>query len=158
MEKGSERLNLFLNFIKPNAGEMIIDGINCTDEPLKAKSKLAYVSENVMLYSNFTAMQNLDFFARLAGHSHYTKDDFRRLWNRIDRSNDGKKGNDIRHKKNRQNKAIAISMYQHGDFKTKKEAAEHINTKLPHITVDLACIYLRNIFFYYRPRDHREVF
>jgi hypothetical protein len=75
----------------------------------------------------------------------FTKDDFRRLWNRIDRSNDGKKGNDIRHKKNRQNKAIAISMYQHGDFKTKKEAAEHINTKLPHITVDLACRYLRNI-------------
>ena len=28
---------------------------------------MAYVSENVMLYRSFTARQNLDFFARLAG-------------------------------------------------------------------------------------------
>ena len=28
---------------------------------------MAYVSENVMLYGNFSARQNLDFFTRLSG-------------------------------------------------------------------------------------------
>jgi len=62
-------INLFLNFIEPTSGEAIVDGIITHIDPLKAKTRLAYVSENVMLYPNFTALQNLDFFARLAGRS-----------------------------------------------------------------------------------------
>src|SRR5664279_3519628 len=51
-------INLFLNFIEPTEGEARIDGIASHREPLKAKEKIAFVSENVMLYPNFTAMQN----------------------------------------------------------------------------------------------------
>jgi ABC-2 type transport system ATP-binding protein len=61
-------INLFLNFIEPTEGEARIDGIATHREPLKAKEKIAFVSENVMLYPNFTAMQNLDYFTRLSGH------------------------------------------------------------------------------------------
>lgn len=76
-------INLFLNFIEPTEGEARIDGIVTHKDPLQAKQKVAYVSENVMLYPNFTALQNLDFFARLGGKTHYTKEDYRRVLLRV---------------------------------------------------------------------------
>lgn len=76
-------INLFLNFIEPTEGEARIDGIVTHKEPLHAKQQIAFVSENVMLYPNFTAIQNLDFFARLGGKTNYTKDDYRRVLLRV---------------------------------------------------------------------------
>ncbi len=69
-------INLFLNFIEPTGGEARIDGIPTHREPLEAKKRVAYVSENVMLYPNFTALQNLDYFARLGGKTGYSPDDY----------------------------------------------------------------------------------
>jgi ABC-2 type transport system ATP-binding protein len=69
-------INLFLDFIPPTEGEARINGINCHQNPLDAKKYVAYVSENVMLYGNFTARQNLDFFAQLGGKAHLTKQDY----------------------------------------------------------------------------------
>ncbi len=60
-------INLFLNFIDPTEGEARIDGIVTHRDPLKAKEKVGFVSENVMLYPNFTALQNIDYFTRLSG-------------------------------------------------------------------------------------------
>lgn len=60
-------INIFLNLIPPTSGDARICGVVTHVEPLKAKEQLAYVSENVMLYGNLTARQNLDFFARLSG-------------------------------------------------------------------------------------------
>jgi len=68
-------INLFLNFIEPTAGTALVDGIDVTREPLKAKKLLSYVSENVMLYSNFSARQNLTFFAGLAGLDNLDKNE-----------------------------------------------------------------------------------
>lgn len=70
-------INLFLNFIEPTSGEARIDGIPTHREPLEAKKRVAYVSENVMLYQNFTALQNLEFFARLGGRTDSGPDDYR---------------------------------------------------------------------------------
>jgi ABC-2 type transport system ATP-binding protein len=36
-----------------------------------------------MLYSNFTAFQNLDFFARLAGKNDYSKNDYKAVLKRV---------------------------------------------------------------------------
>ena len=69
-------INLFLDFIPPTQGEARINGINCHQNPLEAKKYVAYVSENVMLYGNFTARQNLDFFAKLGGKARLTKKDY----------------------------------------------------------------------------------
>ncbi|MBI2418340.1 MAG: ABC transporter ATP-binding protein [Ignavibacteriales bacterium] len=69
-------INLFLNLIEPSAGEARINGIVTHKEPLKAKKHVAFVSENVMLYNNFTALQNLDYFARLGGRTGLTKEDY----------------------------------------------------------------------------------
>ncbi|MEM7584231.1 MAG: ABC transporter ATP-binding protein, partial [Acidobacteriota bacterium] len=60
-------LNLFLGFIEPTSGEARIDGVATHIDPLRAKQRIAYVSENVALYPHFTALQNLDFFVRLGG-------------------------------------------------------------------------------------------
>ena len=75
-------INLFLNFIEPTEGEARIDGIVTHKEPLKAKEKIAFVSENVMLYPNFTAIQNLEYFTRLGG-KHYTRDKYREVLLRV---------------------------------------------------------------------------
>ena len=76
-------INLFLNLIEPTEGEARIDGIVSHREPLEAKSRVAFVSENVMLYPNFTALQNLEFFARLGGKTAYTREDYRDVLRRV---------------------------------------------------------------------------
>jgi ABC-2 type transport system ATP-binding protein len=76
-------VNLFLNLIEPTEGEARINGIIAHKEPLRAKQHVAFVSENVMLYSNFTALQNLDFFAKLGGKDNLTRDNYRDVLLRV---------------------------------------------------------------------------
>ena len=74
-------INLFLNFIEPTDGTALINNIDITKEPLEAKKYVSYLSENVMLYGNFSARQNLDFFAKLGGKEHLGKDEYYHLFN-----------------------------------------------------------------------------
>jgi ABC-2 type transport system ATP-binding protein len=60
-------ISCFLDFIVPSSGRAEINGIHVGSRPLEAKSKVAYVSENVALYGALSARQNLAFFARLGG-------------------------------------------------------------------------------------------
>jgi ABC-2 type transport system ATP-binding protein len=76
-------INLFLGFIPPTAGTCLINGIDVNRDPLEAKKYVSFVSENVMLYGNFTARQNLDFFAKLGGRSALTKSDYYRAMGRV---------------------------------------------------------------------------
>jgi ABC-2 type transport system ATP-binding protein len=76
-------INLFLNFIPPTTGTCFINGIDVTHDPLQAKRYVAFVSENVMLYGNFTARQNLDFFAKLGGKDRLVKDDYYQVMRRV---------------------------------------------------------------------------
>ncbi len=76
-------INLFLNLIEPTDGEARIAGIVTHKEPLRAKQHVSFVSENVMLYPNFTALQNLDFFSRLGGKTEYSRDDYRDVLRRV---------------------------------------------------------------------------
>lgn len=69
-------VNLFLNFIEPTSGKVLINGTDVTKEPLEAKKYVSYVSENVMLYGNFTARQNLDFFAKLGGKKNLAREEY----------------------------------------------------------------------------------
>lgn len=69
-------LNILMSFIEPTSGDAKIEGISVHKEPLRAKRHLAYVSENVHMYPNFTARMNLDFFARIAGRRGLTNDDY----------------------------------------------------------------------------------
>lgn len=69
-------INIFLDFIQPTSGNAYINGVDVNSDPLEAKRNVAFVSENVQLYPNFTAIQNLDFFVRLGGKSHYSRTDY----------------------------------------------------------------------------------
>ena len=76
-------INLFLNFIDPSSGKALVDGIDVTEQPLKCKSLLSFVSENVMLYDNFSAYQNLDYFTKLAGNAQTSRNDFRAVLEQV---------------------------------------------------------------------------
>ena len=76
-------INLFFDFIPSSSGQALIDGIDVADKPLDAKRRASYVSENVMLYGNFTARQNLDFFAKLGGKENLNKEDYYKVMRRV---------------------------------------------------------------------------
>ena len=76
-------INLFLNFIPPTTGTCYVNGIDVTKDPLEAKKYVSFVSENVMLYGNFTARQNLDFFAKLGGKTNLAKNDYYQVMRRV---------------------------------------------------------------------------
>ena len=69
-------INLFLDFIQPTAGAALLNGIEVSRDPLEAKKHVSYVSENVRLYGNLTARQNLEFFARVARKDDLKKNDY----------------------------------------------------------------------------------
>jgi ABC-2 type transport system ATP-binding protein len=67
-------LMLALGFAEPTSGRVLINDIDVRKEPLRAKKHVSYVSENVQLYGNFSAMQNLEFFAQVGGKPQITRD------------------------------------------------------------------------------------
>jgi ABC-2 type transport system ATP-binding protein len=76
-------INLMLDFIPPTEGTATINGIDVTKDPLEAKKYVSYLSENVMLYGNFTARQNLDFFTRLGGKKNVSKEEYYACMRRV---------------------------------------------------------------------------
>ncbi len=76
-------INLFLNFIPPTEGTVFIEGIDMIKEPLKAKDFVSFVSENVTLYGNFSAFQNINYFSKLAGKRNLTRDDYANVMKRV---------------------------------------------------------------------------
>ncbi|MGV3515865.1 ABC transporter ATP-binding protein [Luteitalea sp.] len=73
-------INLFLNFIAPTSGTASINGLDVTAAPLETKKYLAYIPETVMLYKNLTGIENLEYFAALAGRADYTRADLLRFF------------------------------------------------------------------------------
>ena len=76
-------LMVALGFTEPTAGTVRICGVDVTQDPLEAKRHVAYVSENVMLYGNFTARQNLDFFTKLGGKKDASDADYAQVLGRV---------------------------------------------------------------------------
>lgn len=76
-------IDLILGFIDPTEGTALINSIDVVKNPLEAKKYVAYVSENVMLYGNFTARQNLDFFTKLGGNKKATREDYDTAMRRV---------------------------------------------------------------------------
>jgi len=61
----STTINIICGFIPASSGDVFIDDISMNENPLQLRNKIAYLSENVMLYDNFTGYQNLQYFAKL---------------------------------------------------------------------------------------------
>lgn len=60
-------INLFLNFIDPTSGRVVVDGIDVKDNPRETKKRLAYIPERVTLYPRLTGLENLAYFHELSG-------------------------------------------------------------------------------------------
>lgn len=60
-------IKMILGLTYPDAGEVRIDGKALTQEPHAIKRTVGFLPERVAFYPNLTALQNLEFFARLKG-------------------------------------------------------------------------------------------
>lgn len=69
-------INIFLGFLPRTEGMARINNVDIHADPLEAKKHVAYLSDVVMLYPNFTARQNLNFFARLGGKHNLSNDHY----------------------------------------------------------------------------------
>ena len=56
-----------LGFVEPTSGFVFVNDVNVQKNPIEAKRHMAFVSENVILYGNFNALQNIRFFCKLGG-------------------------------------------------------------------------------------------
>ena len=75
-------ISLFLNFIQPDGGTATVCGLDVAEQPLETKKLLAYIPEQVMLYGNLTALENLRYFSQLGGHD-YSQDEYRDFLRRV---------------------------------------------------------------------------
>jgi ABC-2 type transport system ATP-binding protein len=72
----STTINMVLNLVQPTSGRIFINGLDVSKNSEEARRLTAYVSDDVLFYGNFTARQNLDFFARLTGKRGLKKEDY----------------------------------------------------------------------------------
>ena len=60
-------INLFLGFLSPDTGTVIVGDIEPSVDPQAARRQLAYIAENVALYPHLTGLENLRLFCRMGG-------------------------------------------------------------------------------------------
>ena len=62
-------IHMLLGLLPPTAGRAVIGGFDVAQEPERAYRVVGYLSENVLLYANLTAWENIRFFADVSGHT-----------------------------------------------------------------------------------------
>lgn len=60
-------LNMILGFVSPDSGAIRVNDIDAVVDPLRARAQIAYLPETVMLHPALSAIENLTYFALLAG-------------------------------------------------------------------------------------------
>jgi len=60
-------MNLILGFLRADAGNVIVSGVDAGAQPLKARAEIAYLPEDVALYADMSGVENLRYFSTLAG-------------------------------------------------------------------------------------------
>ncbi len=58
-------LRMLAGVLRPSGGEIELDGVSVTDDPERAKHRLAYMSQRFGLYTDLTVAENLHFYADL---------------------------------------------------------------------------------------------
>jgi ABC-2 type transport system ATP-binding protein len=60
-------IKMMVCLLKPDTGSIVVDGIDVDKNPLEAKGIIGFLPENISLYGNLTAGENLRFFGDLNG-------------------------------------------------------------------------------------------
>lgn len=63
----STTLSALLGFLRPASGALAVAGIDPVSQPDQARARIAYLPENVALYDQLTACENIAYFMALAG-------------------------------------------------------------------------------------------
>jgi len=88
-------VNMLTTLIEPTSGTADIAGFDLNEQPFAIKKIIGYVPENVELYHSFTALENLEYFAKLSGIKD-PKDIIRDALNFLEAENyAGKKAKDL---------------------------------------------------------------
>ena len=66
----STTINILLGFLKPDSGDVSINGIDMTMNFEEVRKHIGYIPENVNLYPYLSGEENLDYFCKLAGLSY----------------------------------------------------------------------------------------
>ncbi len=75
-------IDCFLGFTKPTSGEAVIDELNVEYNTTEIRKKVAYIPDNVSLYLELNAIENLSFFCSLAD-LHYEKEELVNFLNEV---------------------------------------------------------------------------
>jgi ABC-2 type transport system ATP-binding protein len=70
----STTLACLLGFERPDQGKALIDGIDVAQDGATARTRVAYIPEQVSLYEAFSGVENVAYFAALAGHRASSRD------------------------------------------------------------------------------------
>ena len=70
----STTINLALGFLSPSSGQVLVNGVEVKPGDDRTRRMMAYIPEVVMLYGKLTAIENLDYFSRLAGFRYGRKE------------------------------------------------------------------------------------
>jgi ABC-2 type transport system ATP-binding protein len=60
-------INLFLGFLEPDSGDVLVDGLSVPANPVAVRRKVAYIPEQVALYPRFSGLENLEYCSRPGG-------------------------------------------------------------------------------------------
>jgi ABC-2 type transport system ATP-binding protein len=63
----STTLSALLGFLRPDSGRLAVSGVDPGAMPDEARARIAYLPENVALYEQLTACENIAYFMALAG-------------------------------------------------------------------------------------------
>lgn len=63
----STTINMICGLSKPTQGDIEIDGISLERNPLECKKRLGLVPQEIAIYDELTARENIEFFGKLAG-------------------------------------------------------------------------------------------
>ncbi|SDF74215.1 MULTISPECIES: ABC transporter ATP-binding protein [unclassified Duganella] len=60
-------IKLMLGLLTPSAGQVLVHGVDVHRDPLAARRQMLYLPEQIALYGEMSGLENLDYFAGLAG-------------------------------------------------------------------------------------------
>src|SRR5688500_9534619 len=63
----STTIPMIVGLLAPNEGTVTVGGISMAEDPQAAKRLIGYVPQEIALYSELTARENLRYFGRLYG-------------------------------------------------------------------------------------------
>jgi ABC-2 type transport system ATP-binding protein len=63
----STTINMMCGYLQPTSGDTLINGISVAKEPRKAKRIIGVVPQEIALYKDLNALENLEFFGKIYG-------------------------------------------------------------------------------------------